>query len=59
MLSREATNTNSIVFGLTQLGFKLTTYHTQVEHATNKTTDAVSDKIDRDKLMHNQPSYEH
>jgi hypothetical protein len=41
------------------MGFKLTTYHTQVEHATNKTTDAVSDKIDRDKLMHNQPSYEH
>ena len=32
MLSGEATNTNFIVFGLTQLGFEPTSYHTYGKH---------------------------
>ena len=34
-------NTNFIVFGLTWLGLKTTTYRTQGEHANHYTTDAV------------------
>ena len=33
VLSREATNTNFIVFGLTWLGFKPTIYHSKQAHA--------------------------
>ena len=32
MLSEEATNTNFIIFGLTQQGFKHMNYHAQGEH---------------------------
>ena len=41
MLSREATNTNFIVFGLIQPGLEPTIYHTRGEHADHYTTDAV------------------
>jgi hypothetical protein len=41
MLSGEATNTNFIVFGLTQLGLESTIYRTRGEHANHYTTDAV------------------
>ena len=40
MLSREATNANFIVFGLTRLGLEPTIYRTQGEHANHYTTDA-------------------
>jgi hypothetical protein len=36
-----ATNTNFIVFGLTQLGLEPTIYHTQDKHANHYTTHAV------------------
>jgi hypothetical protein len=42
MASRELTNTNFIVFDLTQSGRQPTIYRTQVEHANHYTTDAVS-----------------
>jgi hypothetical protein len=41
MLSRKATNTNLIVFGLTQPGLEPMIYHTRGEHANHYTTDAV------------------
>jgi hypothetical protein len=41
MLSREATNTNFIVFGLILLGLEPTIYRTGGEHANHYTTDAV------------------
>ena len=41
MLSGEATNTNFIVLGLTQLGLKPMIYHTRGEHTNNYTIDAV------------------
>jgi hypothetical protein len=41
MLSREATNTNFIVFGLTRSGLKPTIDRTRDKHANNFTTDAV------------------
>ena len=37
----EATNSNSIVFGLTRLGLEPTIYRTQDQHANHYTTDAV------------------
>jgi hypothetical protein len=40
MLSREATNTNYIVFGLTRPGCKLMIYHTRGQHANHYATDA-------------------
>ena len=39
MLSREATNINFIVFGLTQSGFEPTIYRTRDEYANHYTTD--------------------
>jgi hypothetical protein len=39
--SREATNTNFIVFDLTRLWLELTIYHTRGEHANHYTNDAV------------------
>jgi hypothetical protein len=42
VLSREATNTNFIVFGLTQAGLEHTIYRTRGGHAYHYTTDAVS-----------------
>jgi len=42
MLSGEATNTNSIVFGLTLPGLEPTIYNTQGEHVNNYTPKAVS-----------------
>jgi hypothetical protein len=39
MLSREATNINFIVFGLTQSGFEPTIYRTRDEYANYYTTD--------------------
>jgi hypothetical protein len=42
MLSGEATNTNFIVFGLTQPGLEPTIYHTRGEHARHYATDVVS-----------------
>ena len=44
ILSGKATNTNFIVFGLTQSGLEPTNYCTQGEHAKHYTTDAVIDK---------------
>ena len=41
MLSREAINTNFIVFGLMRQRFKPTIYDTQGQHANHYTTDAV------------------
>jgi hypothetical protein len=41
MLSGEATNTNSIVFGLTRSGLESTIYRTGGEHANHYTNDAV------------------
>jgi hypothetical protein len=41
MFIGEATNTNFIVFGLTQSGLELTIYHTRWEHANHYITDAV------------------
>ena len=41
VLSREATNTNVIVFGLTQSGFVPSIYHTRGEHANHYATDAI------------------
>jgi hypothetical protein len=41
VLSAETTNTNFIVFGLTQPGLEPMIYHTQGEHANHYTTDAV------------------
>jgi hypothetical protein len=41
VLSGEATNTNVIVFGLTQPGLEPTIYHTRGEHASHYATDAV------------------
>ena len=41
VLSREATNTNFIVFCLIRSGLELTIYRTRREHATNYTIDAV------------------
>ena len=45
MLSREATNTNLIVFGLTRQGLEPTIYCTRGEHGNHYTTDAVSSLI--------------
>ena len=42
MLTREETNTNFIVFGLTQSGLEPTIYRTRFEHANHYTTDAVN-----------------
>ena len=41
MLSRETTNTNSIVFGLTRSGLEPTIYRTLGEHVNHYTTDVV------------------
>ena len=41
VLSKEATNTNLIVIGVTQSGLEPTTYHTQDQHANHYTIDAV------------------
>ena len=41
MLCGEATNTNFIVFGLTQSGLEPTIYHSRGEHANHYTTDVV------------------
>ena len=45
VLSREATNTNFIVFDLTRSGFEPTIYHTRGEHANDYTTDAMEIQI--------------
>ena len=44
MLSREATNTNFIVFGLTRPGLVPTIYHIRDEHANHYTTDAAPNR---------------
>jgi hypothetical protein len=41
VLSRESTNTNFIVLGLTRSGIEPTTYRTQGEHAKQYATDVV------------------
>ena len=41
MLSGEATNTNFIVFGLTQPGLEATIYCTRGEHANHYSTDVA------------------
>jgi hypothetical protein len=41
VLNGEATNTMSIVFGLTGSGFESTSYRTRGEHTNNYTTDAI------------------
>jgi hypothetical protein len=41
MLSREATNNNFIVFGLTRPGLEPTIYRTRGEHANHYATNAV------------------
>jgi hypothetical protein len=38
MLSGDATNTNSTVFGLTQPGLQFTIYRTRLEHTNHYTT---------------------
>ena len=45
MISREATNTNFIVFGLIWPGLEPTIYHTRREHAYHYATDTVVDII--------------
>jgi len=47
MLSREATNTNFIVFGLTRSGLEPMIYRTLGEHANHYTTDVVSSVYDQ------------
>ena len=47
VLSREATNTNLIVFGLTRPRLEPTVYHTRGEHANHYATDAVCMYITR------------
>jgi hypothetical protein len=42
MLSGETTNTNFIVFGLTQPGLEPTIYCTQGEHANQYATNAIN-----------------
>jgi len=42
VLSRQSTNTNFIVFGLTRSELEPTIYYTGGEHAKHYTTDAVS-----------------
>jgi hypothetical protein len=44
MLSREATNTNFIIFGLTRPGLEPTIYHNPGEHANHYNTDVVFNK---------------
>jgi hypothetical protein len=46
VLSGEATNTNFIVFGLTQPGLEPTIYRTRGEHTNHYATDGVHQKID-------------
>ena len=41
LLSREATNTNFLIFGSPQSVLELTIYHTRGEHANHYSTDAV------------------
>ena len=41
MLSREATNTNFLVFGVTRPGLKSRIYHTRGKHANHYVTDVV------------------
>jgi hypothetical protein len=41
MLSGEATNTNSLFFGLTRPGLEPTIYRIRGEHANHYATDAV------------------
>ena len=41
----EEVNVNSIVFGLTQPGFKTTLYHTKGKHPYHYTTDAVYEYV--------------
>ena len=41
MLSREETNTNFVVFGITQSELEPTINHSRGEHANHYTTDAV------------------
>ena len=48
VLSREATHTNFIVFGLTWLGLEPMIYLTQGEHANHYTTDAAEKLIHAD-----------
>ena len=50
MISGEATNTNFIVFGLTQPGLKSTIYRTRGEHANHYATDAVFMNITQTKF---------
>jgi hypothetical protein len=42
VLSEEATNTNFIVFGLTQPGLEPTIYRTRAEHANHYATQKTS-----------------
>ena len=44
MLSREATNTNFIVFGFTRSGLEPMIHHTRGDHANHYTTDAVNNE---------------
>ena len=44
--SREAANTNVIVFGLTQLGLKPTNYHTRGEHTNTTDEDNYLSKFE-------------
>ena len=41
LISRDATNTNFIVFGLTWMGLEPMIYRARGEHANHYTTDAV------------------
>jgi hypothetical protein len=52
MLSREATNTNFIVFGLTRSGLEAMIYCTQGKHANHYITDAVDRTIDVVCIVH-------
>jgi hypothetical protein len=49
VFSEEATNTNFIVFGLTQSGFEPTIYSTPGEHGNHFTTDAVTSHEKKEK----------
>jgi hypothetical protein len=57
MLSREAKNTNFIVFGLIQPGCKPTIYCIRGEHANHYTTDAVKNPTQRIGLAEGSPHH--
>ena len=50
--SREVTNTNFIVFGLTRPGLEPTTYRTRGDHANHYATDVVKMSVEHHGLSY-------